>query len=45
MQNVSTVAAWQPWRTAIASYAGGVRDTKTTQRQEMELNDELNLVV
>lgn len=39
MQNVSTVTAWQPWRAAIASCVGGVRDTKTTQRQEMELKE------
>lgn len=42
MQNVSTVTAWQPWCAAIASCVGGVRDTKTTQRQEMELKDKLN---
>lgn len=42
MQNVSTVTAWQPWRAAIASCVGGLRDTETTQGQEMELKDKLN---
>lgn len=42
MQNVSTVTAWQPWRAAIASCVGGVRDTKTTRRQGMELKHTLN---
>lgn len=41
MQNVSTVTAWQPWRAAIASSVGGVRDTKTTQRQEVELKHKI----
>lgn len=42
MQDVSTVTAWQPWRNAIASCVGGVGDTKTTQRQEVELKHKLN---